>query len=200
VVKREKERPVSPDTGRRRTGNGVALVAALLAGPFAALGVAVAAGTRPGLPLVPGALAALVGFVLIGEVHVGRSPVRVSGSRLTARTLTGVRTVDLSAVERVRLLTSFAGGGVSDRVLLVRDRDGVCLGLRDAVDRRRLCRALERHASHGPRPRVSRAARAHLGMDADGLGPHTVLSWLATVLGLCGYLSVVAVLAERVPG
>lgn len=189
---------MSPGTGRRRTGNGAALVAALLAGPFVALGVAAAAGTHPGVPLVPGSLAALVGFVLIGEVHVGRSPVRVSGSRLTARTLTGVRTVDLSAVERVRLLTSFSTGGVSDRVLLVRDRDGVCLGLREAADRRRLRRALERRSTHGPQPRVSRAARARLGMGSDGPGPHTVLSWLATVLGLCGYISAVAVLAEWV--
>lgn len=189
-----------PGAGRRRTRNGVALVAALLTGPFVALGVSAAVGTHPAVPLVLGALAGLVGVVLIGDVHVGRSPVHLSGTRLTARTLTGVRTVDLSTVERVRLLTSFSHGGVADRVLLVRDRDGVCLGLREATDRRRLSRALENRSSHGPRPRVSRAARAHLGLSTDGIGTHTALSWLATVLGLCGYAGAVAVLAERIPG
>ncbi|MFG3409059.1 hypothetical protein [Streptomyces sp. NPDC048142] len=111
-----------------------------------------------------------------------------------------MRTVDLSAVERVRVLTRFSSGGVSDRVLLVRDRDGVCLGLRETTDRCRLRRALERRPPHGPQPHVSRAALAHLGMRADGTGPHTALSRLATVLGLCGYLSAVVVVAEQIPG
>ncbi len=60
-----------------------------------------------------------------------------------------------------------------------------------------LRRALENLPRHGPRPRVSKAALVHLGiLTAPGrLTLHTVTVWLATVLGLCGYLCAVLKLA-----
>lgn len=64
-----------------------------------------------------------------------------------------------------------------------------------AVGRRALRKALERQAADGarPGPRVSRAARACLGIGWPGhLAVHTVLVFLAQVGALCAY--VVAVL------
>ncbi|MEU1482433.1 hypothetical protein [Streptomyces sp. NPDC005752] len=190
----KKSAAVPPPIGRRRTRQGTVLVGVLVFAPFLGLAVAALGGFHPGVPLVPCGLAAFVGFILISDVHTGRPPTRVTGSLLTARTPTGIRTLDLSDMERVRLLTSFSRGGVSDRVILVRDRHGVCIGLREENDGRRVRRALEGRSSHGGQPRVSRAVRAHLGMTADGTGRHTVMSWLATVVGLCCYLGVITLL------
>ncbi|GAB2935400.1 hypothetical protein GCM10027028_39030 [Streptomyces sundarbansensis] len=157
-----------------------------------------AAGLHPGVPLVVTGPAALVGFVLISEMPTGRDRGQTTGSLLTARTVTGLRTVDLSRIERVRLLTSFSRGGVSDRVVLVRDGDGVLLGLREQTDVRRIRRALDQGARSDVPPRVSGAAAAHLSMSSGGTARHTVLSWLATVLGVCCYLSVIVLVARAV--
>ncbi|WP_162600191.1 hypothetical protein [Streptomyces sp. CS131] len=184
--------------GRRRTRLGTAWIVGLLALPFAGLAVSTVVGLHPGVLLVVTGLAALVGFVLISEMPTGRNRGQTSGSLLTARTATGLRTVDLAQIERVRLLTSFSRGGVSDRVVLVRDSHGVLLGLREQTDVRRVRRALDQRARNGVPPRVSGAAAAYLGMTPDGTARHTVLSWLATVLGICCYLSAVAVLARAV--
>ncbi|TYR63803.1 hypothetical protein [Streptomyces parvus] len=194
------QKPPAVDTvlGRRRTHLGTALIVGLLALPFVGLAVSTSAGLHPGVPLVVTGPAALVGFVLISEMPTGRNRGQTSGSLLTARTATGLRTVDLAQIERVRLLTSFSRGGVSDRVVLVRDSHGVLLGLREQTDVRRVRRALDQRARNGVPPRVSGAAAAYLGMTPDGTARHTVLSWLATVLGICCYLSAVAVLARAV--
>ncbi|MEV5081175.1 hypothetical protein AB0K74_20825 [Streptomyces sp. NPDC056159] len=103
-------------------------------------------------------------------------------------------------ISTVRLLTYFSRSGVSERVLLVRDVNGVCLGLKSAVGRAALRRALERSSSH-PQPRVSRAALVYLGIvtSRSPLVLHTVVSWLVTVLGICGYIVTVLALADRVP-
>ncbi|MEU3007884.1 hypothetical protein [Streptomyces sp. NPDC007020] len=213
MAKQQKHPAVDAALGRRRTRLGTAWVVGLLALPFAGLAVSAAAGLHPGVPLVVTGPAALVGFVLISEMPTGRDRGRATGSLLTARTVTGLRTVDLSRIERVRLLTSFSRGGVSDRVVLVRDGDGVLLGLREQTDVRRVRRALDQSArSDVPRvrraldqsarsdvpPRVSGAAAAHLGMSSGGTARHTVLSWLATVLGVCCYLSVIVLVARAV--
>ncbi|MEU0220638.1 hypothetical protein ABZ281_38825 [Streptomyces sp. NPDC006265] len=137
------------------------------------------------------------GLVLLTELNTERPPQRCSGNRLTSRTLTGERTVDLSRIERVRLLTYFSRSGVSERVLLVRDAYGVSLGLTSPASHRALRRALGHLPRRGPRPRASRAALAHLGMlPAPGrLVVHTAVVWLVTVLGLCGYVCAVLALA-----
>ncbi|MFF4657962.1 hypothetical protein [Streptomyces sp. NPDC001381] len=103
-------------------------------------------------------------------------------------------------ISTVRLLTYFSRSGVS---VLVRDVNGVRLGLKTAVARAALRQALQRSrdpAPH-PQPRVSRAALVYLGM-ATRRGPlvlHTVLSWLVLVFGTCGYTVMVLALADRVP-
>ncbi|MEU5369428.1 hypothetical protein ABZ362_10655 [Streptomyces sp. NPDC005951] len=199
MAEQQRKHPaVDAALGRRRTRLGAAWIAVLLALPFAGLAVSAGAGLHPGVPLVVTGPAALVGFVLISEMPTGRERGQISGSRLTARTTTGPRTVDLARIERVRLLTSFSRGGVSDRIVLVRDSDGVLLGLREQTDVRRVRRALDQRARNGGPPRVSAAAAAYLGMTADGTARHTVLSWLATVLGICCYLGAVAVVARAV--
>ncbi|WP_435239984.1 hypothetical protein [Streptomyces sp. YPW6] len=198
MAKQQKHPAVDAALGRRRTRLGTAWVVGLLALPFAGLAVSAAAGLHPGVPLVVTGPAALVGFVLISEMPTGRDRGRATGSLLTARTVTGLRTVDLSRIERVRLLTSFSRGGVSDRVVLVRDGDGVLLGLREQTDVRRVRRALDQGARSDVPPRVSGAAAAHLGMSSGGTARHTVLSWLATVLGVCCYLSVIVLVARAV--
>ncbi|OSC74325.1 hypothetical protein B5180_13465 [Streptomyces sp. BF-3] len=198
MPRQQKHPAVDAALGRRRTRLGTAWIVGLLALPFAGLAVSTVVGLHPGVLLVGTGLAALVGFVLISEMPTGRNRGQTSGSLLTARTATGLRTVDLAQIESVRLLTSFSRGGVSDRIVLVRDGNGVLLGLREQTDVRRVRRALDRRAPQGGPPRVSGAAAAYLGMTRDGTARHTVLSWLATVLGICCYLSAVAVLARAV--
>ncbi|MHB0892355.1 hypothetical protein [Streptomyces sundarbansensis] len=198
MAKQQKHPAVDAALGRRRTRLGTAWVVGLLALPFVGLAVSAAAGLHPGVPLVVTGPAALVGFVLISEMPTGRDRGQTTGSLLTARTVTGLRTVDLSRIERVRLLTSFSRGGVSDRVVLVRDGDGVLLGLREQTDVRRIRRALDQGARSDVPPRVSGAAAAHLSMSSGGTARHTVLSWLATVLGVCCYLSVIVLVARAV--
>ncbi|WP_165891030.1 hypothetical protein [Streptomyces globisporus] len=199
MAEQQRKHPaVDAALGRRRTRLGTVWIVALLASPFAGPAVSAGAGLHPGVPLAITGPAALVGFVLISEMPTGRERGQTSGSLLTARTTTGLRTVDLARVERVRLLTSFSRGGVSDRVVLVRDSNGVLLGLREQTDVRRVRRALDQRAPNGGPPRVSGAAAAYLGMTPDGTARHTVLSWLATVLGICCYLGAVAVAARAV--
>ncbi|MFE6282685.1 hypothetical protein [Streptomyces sp. NPDC057877] len=183
----------SPAAARRRMRRGVAVALALVVSPYAALAV----GPVPG-----GVAIALVltagpgGLLLLGELHTERPPRSRSGPLLTARTTTGERTLDLDRIERVRLLTYFSRSGVSERVLLVRDTEGTWLGLTGAASRRTLRRALERPSRRGARPRVSRAARVHLGMAPGRLAVHTGTVWLATVFGVCCYAGAVLALAD----
>ncbi|MFD5257300.1 hypothetical protein ACFWM5_31310 [Streptomyces bobili] len=187
----------SPAAARRRARRWAGFAGALVASPFVALAVAAAGLFPAGVAIALALTAGPAGLLLLTEMNTERPPQHRSGNRLTSRTLTGERTVDLSRIERVRLLTYFSRSGVSERVLLVRDAHGVSLGLTSPVSRRVLRRALERLPRSGPRPRVSRAALAHLGMlpIPGRLAVHTVVAWLATVFGLCGYLIAVLALA-----
>ncbi|MFF7135553.1 MULTISPECIES: hypothetical protein [unclassified Streptomyces] len=129
-------------------------------------------------------------FLLFVELCTERGPTRCSSARMTARTLTGMRAVDLSHITSVRLQTTFSYGTVH-RALLVRDAHGVRLGVTSAAGRRTLRRALERQSGvvMGSRPRVSRAARACLGIGRPGhLVVHTVLVFLAQVGLVCAYV------------
>ncbi|WP_234020350.1 HAD family hydrolase [Streptomyces pristinaespiralis] len=115
---------------------------------------------------------------------------------MTAHTLTGERSVDLDRITTVRLLTTFSYGSAY-RTLLVRDAHGVRLGITTERSRRKLRRAIEKadanDARGAPGPRVSRAARAHLGLPPRrGLVVHTVLAFL--LLTVSSSLYVVAVL------
>jgi hypothetical protein len=190
---------------RRRARRWATLAGAALVSPFVVL-VAAAAGWLPSeLAIVLAMIVVPAVLLILSETCEERPPLRSNGARLTARTLTGERTVDLSVISTVRLLTYFSRSGISERVLLVRDVNGVRLGLKSAAGRAALRRALERSraaatAPH-PQPHVSRAALVYLGMvtGRTSLVLHTVLSWLVMVNGICGYIVMVLALADRVP-
>ncbi|MEV1084086.1 hypothetical protein AB0I98_38755 [Streptomyces sp. NPDC050211] len=173
---------------RARAGTGMLLV--LLALPFAIGGLTGARPAAMALGLVAGPLALL----LFGELCEERPPTRHSATAMAARTLTGMRSVDLNHITSVRLLTTFSYGGTY-RTLVVRDAHGVRLGVTSAAGRRALNKALERQTRDQTRrrPRVSRAASCCLGTGRPGhLAPHITLVFLAQVGTICAY--VVAVL------
>ncbi|MGW3242659.1 hypothetical protein [Streptomyces sp. NPDC001070] len=179
---------------RARMGSGLAVTVLLL--PFGGYGLARAGVVPEGAPIALGLLSAIAGFVLLPELGEERAPFRHSSSHLTAHTLTGERSVDLDRITTVRLLTTFSYGSTY-RTLSVRDAHGVRLGVTTERSRRKLRRAIEKadaNAARGvPGPRVSRAARAHLGLASRrGLVVHTILSFL--LLTVSGSLYMVAVL------
>ncbi|WP_256976175.1 hypothetical protein, partial [Streptomyces sp. CS113] len=169
---------------------------AVLLLPFGGYGLARAGVTPEGTPIVLGLLSAVAGFLLLPALCEERVPLRRSSSHLTAHTLTGERSVDLNRIITVRLLTTFSYGSAY-RTLLVHDAHGVRLGITTGRSRRKLRRAIERadanDAPGTPRPRVSRAARAHLGLaPGRGLVVHTVLAFLLPTVS--GSLYVVVLL------
>ncbi|MCX5602960.1 hypothetical protein OOK29_32975 [Streptomyces phaeochromogenes] len=177
-----------PDAGtsRRRARTGMAVVVALLVLPFAVGGLAEEGAA---LGLVTGPL----GLLLFGALCEERQPARHSMTRMTARTLTGIRSVDLNRITSVRLQTTFSYGSAY-RTFLVRDAHGVRLGISSDAGRRTLRRSLERQPRAGrrSRPKVSRAARACLGDGHPGhLAVHTVLVFLAHVGIVCAYVMAV---------
>ncbi|MDX3619925.1 hypothetical protein [Streptomyces europaeiscabiei] len=179
---------------RARIGSGLAVTVLLL--PLGGYGLARAGVAPDGAPIVLGLLSVIAGFVLLPALCEERAPFRHSSSHLTARTLTGERSVDLNQITSVRLLTTFSYGSAY-RTLWVRDADGVRLGITTERSRRKLRRAIEKADANAARgvtgPHVSRAARAHLGLaPGRGLVAHTVLSFL--LLTVAGSLYVVAVL------
>lgn len=100
-----------------------------MASPFAVLAVAAVGLLPPAVAIALMLTTGPAGLLPLTELNTERPPQRRSGNRLTSRTLTGERTVDLSRIERVLLLTHFSRGGVSERVLLVRDTYGMSIGL-----------------------------------------------------------------------
>lgn len=179
---------------RARMGSGLAVTVLLL--PFGGYGLARAGAAPEGTPIVLGLLSAIASFVLLPALCEERAPFRYSSSHLTAHTLTGERSVDLNRITTIRLLTTFSYGSAY-RTLLVRDAHGVRLGITTERSRRKLRRAIEKADANdtrgAPRPRASRAARAHLGLaPGRGLAVHTVLAFL--LLTVSGSLYVVAVL------
>ncbi|MDX2706967.1 hypothetical protein PV350_29535 [Streptomyces sp. PA03-6a] len=141
-----------------------------------------------------GLLSVIAGSLLLPALCEERAPFRHSSSRLTARTLTGERSVDLDRISTVRLLTNFSYGRTY-RTLIVRDTHGVRLGITTERSRKKLRRAIEKadaNAARGvPGPRVSRAARAHLGLSPRrGLVGHTVVAFLLLTVSLNLYMVV----------
>jgi hypothetical protein len=178
---------------RARVGSGLAVAILLL--PFAGYGLARTGAVPEGTPIVLGLLGGIIGVVLLPALCEEQAPFRHSSSRLIARTLTGERSVDLNRITTVRLLTTFSYGSVH-RTLVVRDAHGVRLGVTTERSRRKLRRAIERadaNAARGvPAPRVSRAARVHLGLaPGRGLVVHTVLGFLFLTVSGSLYVSVV---------
>ncbi|WP_329229528.1 hypothetical protein OHB07_14925 [Streptomyces sp. NBC_00111] len=177
---------------RARRGSG--LVVAFLLLPCGGYALARAGMLPEGTPLALGLLS-LIGFVLLPALCEELAPFRHSSSHLTARTLTGERSVDLDRLTTVRLVTTFSYGG-AHRLLLVRDAHGVRLGVTTRRSVKKLRRAVEKaevNAARGiPAPRVSRAARVHLGLaPGHGLIGHTVLGFLLQAVSVSLYVSAV---------
>ncbi|WP_405524323.1 hypothetical protein [Streptomyces canus] len=188
------EATTTRSVARARMGSVLAVTVLLL--PFGGYGLARAGVVPEGAPIVLGLLSVIASSVLLPALCEERAPFRHSSSHLAAHTLTGERSVDLNRITTVRLLTTFSYGSTY-RTLLVRDAHGVRLGITTERSRRKLRRAIEKadaNAARGvPRPRVSRAARAHLGLDPGrGLVVHTVLAFLLPAVSVSLY--VVAVL------
>ncbi|WP_308404148.1 hypothetical protein [Streptomyces sp. ATCC 21386] len=164
--------------------------------PLGGYGLARMGVAPEGTPIVLGLLSAIAGFLVLPSLCEERVPFRHSSSHLTAHTLTGERSVDLNRITTVRLLTTFSYGSAY-RTVLVRDAHGVRLGITTERSRRKLRRAIEKADAKDVRgafkPRVSRAAQAHLGLaPRRGLVVHTVLSLLFVTVS--GSLYVAAVL------
>ncbi|MET9560684.1 hypothetical protein [Streptomyces tauricus] len=162
--------------------------------PFGGYALARAGIVPEGAPVVLGLLSAIVGFVLLPALCEERAPYRHSSTHLTARTLTGERSLDLNRIASIHLLTTFSYGGVH-RALVARDAHGVRLGITTERSRRKLRRAIEKADANVVRgisgPRLSRAARVHLGLAPDqGLGIHTVLAFLLLTTSASLYATV----------
>lgn len=156
--------------------------------PLGGYGLARTGILPEGAPIAIGLLSGIAGFLFLPALFEERDPFRHTSSRLTAHTMTGERSVDLNQIVTVRLLTTFSYSGAY-RTLSVRDAHGVRLGITTERSRMKLRRAIERadaNAARGfPQPRVSRAARVHLGLaPGRGLVVHTALAFvLATLSG-----------------
>lgn len=174
---------------------GVGLVVMILLLPFGGYGLAQAGVVPEGATIVLGMLSMTAGYVLVSALAEERAPFRNSSSRLTARTLTGERSVDLNRITTVRLLTTFSTGSVY-RTLVVRDTSGVRLGITTEKSRRNLRQALlkaEANATRGVSgPRVSRAAREYLDLAPKRvLTVHTILAFLLLAVYVSLYMAFV---------
>jgi len=182
----------APSAARRRARAGLCLLGALFVLPFAVMALTGAREWGALLGCVTGPVVVLLYAAMCDE----STPARHSATRITARTLTGVRSVNLTRLSRVRLLTFFSYGRVF-HTLAVSDADGVWLGISTSAGQRAVRRALTRRSGDYllPRPRVSRAARAFLDGDRPGrLAVHTVLAFLAMTVGISGYVGVLLTL------
>jgi hypothetical protein len=169
----------------------------LIVSPFVARLFALAGLLPVGASLICALIGGLTGFLLLPELCQETGLVRCSMSRVTARTLTGERSVDLTRIRDVRLLTGFSRGGSAFHAVVVRDGNGVRIGLTSVRRRRALVRALQRTGgdAHGG-PRVSQAARAHLGLgERRHLTVHNVITLLLQVISISLYVSFVLKLA-----
>lgn len=176
--------------GRSRARWTAAAVVLLMLSPGVAW-LLVRAGLLPsGAVLICGfILGGPVGLFLLPELDKEARLVSCSMSTVTARTLTGERTVDLRHISRVRLRTGFSYGRAF-HTPVVRDRDGVRLALTSERSRRSLARALQRiPAGAEGAPVVSAAARAALDIGPRGpLTAHTAGSLLLLILTITLYV------------
>lgn len=187
---------IAPAKARSRARRASGVTALLLLSPFGAWLLALA----DYLPTEASVLCAFVGSLAAGVALLEQCQemrvIRCSMTHITARTWTGQRSVDLTRIRDVRLLTTFHYGGAYHAVL-VRDQHGVRLGLTSVRTKRALVRALRNAPGDAQnRPRISSAARAHLGLGASRTHTmHTVTSFLALTISICLYNGLVLKLA-----
>ncbi|WP_405984782.1 hypothetical protein [Streptomyces sp. NBC_00872] len=185
----------TPAVARARARWGTAVAVVLVLSPFGARLLTLAGLLPVGASVICAVVGGLAGFLLLPELCQETRLVRSSMSRVTARTLTGERSVDLTRIRDVRLLTTFSYGGASHAVV-VRDRDGVRVGLTAVRSQRALVRALTRVRDAKGGPSVSPAARAHLGLGVRWHRKlHTVIIFLMLVISVSLYIGIVLKLA-----
>lgn len=130
-------------------------------------------GIATGAGFVAGVLAYLIWFGDAGTAHVST----VDGRRLmSARTLIGVRTIELDALASVRRFAAMGRGGTIDELRL-RDRHGLRLTIgRDTRAEDSIRRAVVRADAQpsGASVKVTRHARSRLGLDPRASVPHFV--------------------------
>ncbi|MFF3407494.1 hypothetical protein ACFYW8_15070 [Streptomyces sp. NPDC002742] len=186
----------APAAARLRARIAASAAVFLILSPFVARLMALAGLIPGGASVICALIGGPAGFLLISELCRETSLVRCSMSRVTARTLIGERSVDLKRIEDVRLLTTFSYNGPS-RAVVVRDSDGVRLGLTSAKSQRALVRAL--HSAGGEArggPHVTAAARAHLGLgEGWHRTVHTVTAFLSLTISVSLYIGIVVKLA-----
>lgn len=184
--------PVEPGRARRRARVGLGIVCAAWAAGVLTDALLIRAHVLRGSFLLSaglcGYLAADVGLLIwYGAAgRVGVCAVR-GGQGLSARTLTGVRTIELDSLAQVRRFVALGRSGTPSDELRLRDRHG----LRLTIDRDRLTddcirRVIQRaEADPGAAPiAVTRHARVRLRLaprSADHPGLYQVLGMLAVI-------------------
>lgn len=118
----------APAVARSRARLASSVAAFLVLSPFVAWLLARAGLVPAGASVVCALTGGLAGALLLPELCQETGLVRCSMSRVTARTLTGERSVDLTRIRDLRLLTGF-GYGRTFRAVVVRDRNGARIGL-----------------------------------------------------------------------
>jgi hypothetical protein len=131
-------------------------------------------GIATGAGFVAGVLAYLVWFGDAGTPHVST----VDGRRLvSARTLTGVRTIELDALASVRWFTTIGQHGGPFDELYLRDRRGLRLTIghdtRTEESIRRVVMRADAQPS-GASVKVTRRARSRLGLDSRSPVPRSL--------------------------
>jgi hypothetical protein len=174
--------PVEPLSARRRVRLGLGIVgAAWAAVVLADAGLirthvlkATDTGIATGAGFVAGVLAFLIWFGDAGTPHVST----VDGRQLvSARTLTGVRTIELDALAGVRRFAMIGRYGGTVDELHLRDRHGLRLAIdRDTRAEESIRRAVVRADAQpsGAPVRVTRHARSLLGLDPRSTVPRFV--------------------------
>jgi hypothetical protein len=131
-------------------------------------------GIATGAGFVAGMLAFMIWFGDAGTPHVST----VEGRRLlSARTLTGVRTIELDALAGVRRFAAMGRYGGTIDELHLRDRQGLRLTIgHDRLAEDSIRRAVEKaDAQPGGTPvRVTRHARSRLGLEPRSSVPRSV--------------------------
>ncbi len=168
---------------RRSRRSGAAWAVGLLAAEF---GIALIVRPDPNPPVLIGPVSIFAG--LLAAAFPARckatGPIRhTAAGRITARTSTGERTIDLHQIRRVSSFRIPQWCKAPVEVLVVKDRHGVRLGLTDPHDHPFVKTALKRQARNPetPAPRITRRTRRILDTGT--------LPWWRSTLSTLGTLT-----------
>jgi hypothetical protein len=165
---RLEERKVPAGRVRRRSMMTVAAGIAALAGVWLVPALVLRPMADPAVLAFPVGVAVAIGFMLVRSTSNARGSRRLytAHSRyLTAPTWTGLRTIDLRGLKRVRA-RRIAGRLGKVTYVMVTDAAGVCIAFSAHNDIRIIRRALDAgmHRQETPPVKISRLARGVLGI------------------------------------